>query len=95
MYIHEKLFTYTLYATYILYIIIFLGITNYYPAAPHYLTTLNQILQIYICLFLIYEFNPWRKTQKFTSFHRNVVFSAATFLLASTAASGIVRNVLP
>ena len=53
--------------------------------APEYLSYLRNFLKIYIGLLLIYFYNPiMYKEKKFTSFDRNLVFSAGIFLLLST-----------
>ena len=86
-----KKFYYTvLYAWYILYGIALLGIAS---VAPAYLETLNTILKYFIITFLLLRFNPWADYEM-TAFDRTVVFSAAFFLLASTAIVSLITNAL-
>jgi len=80
-----------LYAWYALYAVALLGIAN---VAPAYLDTLNAVLKYFIIGFLLLRFNPWTKYAGFTAFDRTIVFSAAFFLLASTAVVSLVTNAL-
>ena len=84
-----KKFYYTvLYAWYALYAIALLGIAS---VAPAYLETLNAVLKYFIIAFLLVRFNPWADYEM-TPFDRTVVFSAAFFLLASTAIVSLITN---
>jgi len=81
-----------LYAWYGLYAVALLGIAT---VAPAYLDTLNMVLKYFIIGFLLVRFNPWTNpNQNFTAFDRTIVFSAAFFLLASTAVVSLVTNAL-
>jgi hypothetical protein len=77
-----------MYITWLLYFAIALGIS---VNAPEYLNTLQSFLKIYISLFLIYRFNPFRKV-KFTELDSKIAFSAGVFLLGTTAIDGIIQN---
>ena len=74
-------------AWYALYAVALLGIAN---VAPAYLDMLNAVLKY----FIIGRFNPWTKYAGFIAFDRRIVFSAAFFLLASTAVVSLVTNAL-
>jgi hypothetical protein len=52
-------------------------------SAPKYLILLNNIVSIYICLFLLYRFNPFRKKIQFTELDRKITFSAGLFLFTT------------
>jgi hypothetical protein len=78
-------------AWYALYAVALLGIAN---VAPAYLDMLNAVLKYFIIGFLLVRFNPWTKYAGFTAFDRTIVFSAAFFLLASTAVVSLVTNAL-
>ncbi len=80
-----------LYAWYGLYAVALLGIAT---VAPAYLDTLNAVLKYFIIGFLLVRFNPWSGEHEFTAFDRTIVFSAAFFLLASTAVVSLVANAL-
>ena len=79
-----------LYAWYGLYAVALLGIAT---VAPAYLDTLNAVLKYFIIGFLLVRFNPW-VNYEMTAFDRTIVFSAAFFLLASTAIVSLVTNAL-
>jgi len=72
-----------LYISYILTIITIFGLSTY---APQYLKMLREIIKIFITCFLIVKFNPFIKKDKMlTLFEREIVFSAAIFLLLTTS----------
>lgn len=74
------------YFSYILYILVILGISY---SAPKYLYLLNVYLPIYVSAFLLYRFNPWRSLS-FTEFDRQIVFQAGIFLLLTTSISAVL-----
>jgi hypothetical protein len=76
----EQSYWYLVYASYILYIISFLGISL---IAPEYHSFLIEIIKIYVCILLIYNFNPWGK-KECTNLDKNLAFSAAWFLVLTT-----------
>jgi len=83
-------FNIVMYITYILYIVIALGLS---ANAPQYLDNLNSFIKIYISLFLIYRFNPFRRV-KFTELDGKIAFSAGVFLLGTTAIDVTLQNYL-
>ena len=86
----SKMFTIIIYLTWILYIVIALGLS---ASAPQYLDDLQYYVKIYICLFLIYRFNPFTYV-KFTQLDSRIAFSAGLFLLATTAIGSFLKNYL-
>jgi hypothetical protein len=78
------------YITWFLYIIIALGLS---ANAPEYLDDLQYYVKLYISLFLIYRFNPFRRV-KFTGLDAKIAFSAGVFLLATTAINSVLHNYL-
>lgn len=66
--------------TVVLYIAIVFGL---WSSAPEYLGDLQYYVKIYVALFLIYRFNPFRNVQ-FTSLDRRIAFSAGVFLLGTS-----------
>lgn len=77
----------SIYVTWILYILIAFGLST---NAPQYLNTLHSFIKIYISLFLIYRFNPFRRV-KFTSLDAKIIFSAGIFLLGTTTIIDLFR----
>ena len=86
----NNLFDILTYITTILYIIIALGLS---ASAPEYLDYLNSFIKIYVSLFLIYRFNPFRRV-RFTGLDAKISFSAGVFLLATTAMASVLKNYL-
>ena len=79
--LQENIYDKVIYFTYFLMIMSALGMSAY---APAYLSELHNIFNIYICLFLIWRFNPLRKQAKFHDLDRKVAFSAGLFILTTT-----------
>jgi len=80
--IQELLFTLFLATSYALIFISYLGLYN---SAPKYLSTMSYYFNIYICIFLLWRFNPFRKLDTFTELDRKIAFSAGVFILTTTA----------
>lgn len=83
----SKLYYMIVCLTWILYIVIALGISI---NAPEYLDTLQYYVKIYISIFLIIRFNPFTKV-KFTELDTNIAFSAGVFLLTTTAINNLLH----
>jgi hypothetical protein len=64
----------------VLYIVVALGV---WSRAPQYLEDLQYYVKIYVALFLIYRFNPFRNI-KFTNLDRKIAFSAGVFLVGTS-----------
>lgn len=84
----ERTFDFIWYLIYFLYILIALGLS---ANAPNYLSTLDYYVRIYVSLFLILRFNPFRNVQ-FTELDKKIAFSAGVFVLATTALNQILEN---
>jgi hypothetical protein len=80
--LQEKIFNFVIFTTYFLIIISSLGLSE---TAPKYLQYLDYYVRIYICLFLIWRFNPLRTRYEFTELDRKIAFSAGLFILTTTA----------
>lgn len=78
----EKLYDIIIYITYFLIIISSLGLSE---TAPKYLQYLDYYVRIYICIFLMWRFNPLRSEYEFTDLDRKIAFSAGAFILTTTA----------
>ena len=84
----EKTFDFVITIAFILLIVTLFGFSQ---KAPEYLSTLDYYLKIYICLFLIWRFNPFRSKFQFTSLDAKISFNAGLFILASTALNELVN----
>lgn len=80
--LQNRIFNVFIYLTYLLTFISAIGISE---LAPTYLDSLDYYIRIYICLFLIWRFNPLRKNYEFTDLDRKIAFSAGLFILTTTA----------
>ena len=80
-YYQENFFDGIISLIYILIIISFLGI---FTNASTYLNDINYYLRVYVCLFLIWRFNPFRNIDIFTSLDRKVAFNSGIFILTTT-----------
>jgi len=76
--------------TYSLYILFAVGL---FKNAPQYLESLDYYVKIYISLFLLWRFNPFRKIH-FTELDRKIAFSAGIFLFTTSAVNQILNNYL-
>jgi len=88
--IQENIFNIVIFISYILIVCSFFGLSS---IAPHYLDNLDYYVRIYICLFLLWRFNPLRKIDIFTNLDRKIVFSAGLFILTTSALNEYVINV--
>lgn len=87
--IQNTIFNYILILSYILYFLIFFGLSK---VAPEYLIKLQYWTKIYISLFLIFRFNFFRKVE-FIDLDRKVAFSAGIFLLTTTIFDQFIKYV--
>jgi len=78
--LQENVFDFTFLIIYFLYFIIGLGLS---ATAPKYLSFLDYYVKIYVSLFLILRFNPFRNV-KFTSLDKKIAFNAGLFVLFAT-----------
>jgi len=84
--IQNKGFDYVYIIIYILYVVIAFGLS---ATAPKYLNDLLFYTKLYVSLFLIFRFNPFRKV-KFTPLDAKIAYNAGIFLLFTT----IINSVL-
>ena len=87
--IQTHLFTIFIYVSYILIIISALGLSQ---SAPKLLTSLDYYVRIYVCLFLLWRFNPFRQIDTFTKLDRMIAFNAGLFILTTTVLNNYIDN---
>jgi hypothetical protein len=75
------------------YLSIFISFLGLSDLAPKYLENLDYYVRIYICLFLIWRFNPFRKISQFTELDRKIAFSAGLFILTTTALNQYLNQI--
>ncbi len=76
--------------TWILYVAILFGLS---ANAPDYLDELQYYVRLYVSLFLIYRFNPFRRV-KFTFLDAKIGFSAGIFLLTTIFIGNSTTNIM-
>jgi|TARA_Y100000389_G_C17464754_1_gene524579 hypothetical protein len=87
---YKQVILYGLYASYVIYFITLLGISQY---APKYLENLQNLLKILIGLFLVINYNIFvKKREKLDDIDRKIVFSSGLFLLLSTSIFSLVKT---
>lgn len=85
-----KRYQYALFGLYVIYAILFFGIIN---INPNYITDLRWGMQVFVCVFLLYRFNPFRKeTHVLRQYDAKIIFSSALFLLLNTGLAEIVER---
>lgn len=88
--IQEILFNIFIVVTYFLIIISSFGISD---SAQKYLKVLDYYVRIYVCLFLIWRFNPFRSYYEFTNLDRKIAFSAGLLILTTTALNEYLNDI--
>ena len=86
----ENAFDYTFYLIYILIVISALGFSE---SAQKYIEQLDYYVRIYICLFLMWRFNPLRKQYEFTNLDAKIAFTAGFFILTTTALNQYITKI--
>jgi hypothetical protein len=88
--LQEVLFNIFIFLSYSLIILSFLGISQ---SAERYLQSLDYYIRIYVCLFLIWRFNPFRSSYEFTNLDRKIAFSAGLLILTTTALNQYLNEI--
>jgi hypothetical protein len=86
----ERFFNLFIFLSYLSIILSAFGLSQ---TAPKYLQYLDYYVRIYICLFLIWRFNPFRSYYEFTDLDRKIAFTAGVFILTTTALNQYVEQV--
>jgi cytochrome c biogenesis protein CcdA len=77
---------------YISYALLFISALGISQKAPKYLDYMEYYIRIYICLFLMWRFNPLREKYEFTELDRKIAFSAGLFILTTTALNQYIEE---
>jgi hypothetical protein len=88
--VQEKVFDTSINITYFLIIITALGLST---TAPKYLDTLDYYVKVYVCLFLVWRFNPFRNIKNFTKLDKKIAFSSGLFILTTTFLASFLQNI--
>ena len=73
---------------YLLYILMYFGLIKYNIS---YIENIHIIIQIYICIFLMIRFHPFRKHQ-LKEYDAQIIFGSALFLMTSLGFTNIFMN---
>jgi hypothetical protein len=84
----NKVFDYVKILSYFLYVVVALGLS---ASAPQYLDDLLFYIKLYVSVFLIYRFNPFRQT-KFTPLDAKIAYNAGIFLLVTIAINSFLKS---
>ena len=86
------MFNWATVAVYVLTALAMLGIS---ASAPAYLNTLRAAIQIYVGLFLLFRFHPFRTASaKFSELDRKVAFTAGAFIAMTTILGATLNRYL-
>ena len=89
MELHKKFYTYLIYLSYIIEILLYFGLVN---LGPEYLSSIMTIIKLYISGYLIYKLNPFsNKKLEFDEFEKNLIFSCAIYLFLSTSTAHFLK----
>jgi hypothetical protein len=88
--IQETAFDMFVIISYILIILSFLGLSS---NASLILSKIDYYVRFYICLFLIWRFNPFRSYYEFTNLDRKITFTAGLFIFTTSVLSNYLDNI--
>lgn len=74
----------------LVYIITYVGLISYVPS---YIRTLTTGFNTFICLFLIYKFNPFRE-HTLNKNDGKIIFASAVFMLTNLGITEIIKKKL-
>jgi hypothetical protein len=83
------LFSGTIILIHLAYIAIFFGVIY---VNERYIKNLSILVQLGVCLFIIYRFSPLRQLDRFTKLDQSVIFYCATFLLMNVVAIEVYES---
>jgi hypothetical protein len=73
--------------------LLLISILGFSQSAQKYLNYLDYYIRIYICLFLIWRFNPLRSSYEFTTLDAKIAFNGGIFLLTTTALNQYLKTI--
>lgn len=92
---YETQYTMFNWATIAVYVLTALAMLGISASAPAYLNTLRAAIQIYVGLFLLFRFHPFRTTStKFSELDRKVAFTAGAFIAMTTILGATLNRYL-
>lgn len=86
----RKFYFYSVVIIYFIYFLTLIGLIRY---IPEYVGYWHNIVQIFLCLFLMYRYNPFRESYVFNNDDSKMIFGACLILLINLLSSiGYVFN---
>jgi len=89
-FVQEKFFDLFIITSYFLIVVSYLGLSH---LAPKFLDDMDYYVKIYVCLFLMWRFNPLRTHYEFTKLDAKIAFSAGLFILTTTALNKYINAI--
>jgi len=90
--LHTYIFDIASVLVYILYFAILIGMSSF--NASQYLSDLQYYMKIYVSLFLIIRFNPFRRIE-FTDLDRRISFLSGVFLFTNLISQNWIEKIIP
>jgi hypothetical protein len=87
----DKFINFVIIILYLLVISSFLGI---FDNAINYFKDVDYYFRIYICLFLIWRFNPFRNIDTFTQLDRKIAFNAGILIFITTVLQSYIPYII-
>lgn len=75
-----KVYFGSLFFIHFVYGMVLLGI---FSSVPQYIYVWNMLVQVCLCLFLLYRYHPFRKSHKFEEYDARLIFGSALLLLTN------------
>ena len=88
--LQHYMFDFAVYSSYLLLILAHFGLFN---GATNYVVTINNYLKLYVCLFLMWRFHPFRRTQ-LTELDRKIAFRAGVFVMTTTIINEYIVRII-
>jgi hypothetical protein len=78
MQVHYGFYFFSLIAIHVVYGLVFLGV---FSKVPQYVYIWKIAVQVFLCIFLMYRYHPFKKEYKFNSIDAKLIFGSALLLL--------------
>jgi hypothetical protein len=85
--LHTSAYLWTVFLIHVTYAIVLVGLVE---TEPSFLANVEYYVKVYVSVFLILRFNPYRHTGKFTEIDRRIVFSAAIFIVTTSVLKHVI-----
>ena len=90
--LHTSAYLWAVFLMHVTYAIVLIGLVE---TEPTYLNTIEYYVKVYVSIFLIWRFNPYWHTGKFTEIDRRIVFSAALFIVTTSVLKQVIDQYRP